>query len=118
MNAKHTVQKWIDAFNRGDFQSLEDLYAEDAVNHQMPNVPIKGKAAIGEMLRQEFSNSPEMFCIPVQILEDGEWAALEWRDPKDFRGCGFFHVQQGKITEQRGYWDRLSFEAIYKNKQG
>ena len=114
MHAKHTVQKWVEAFNRADAAALEKLYADDAVNHQMPNVAVHGKAAIGEMFRQEFANSPEMFCIPVQILEDGEWAALEWKDPKDLRGCGFFHVKDGKIIMQRGYWDRLSFENAYK----
>lgn len=34
---------------------------------------------------------------------------LEWRDPKGLRGCGFFHVVDGYIRFQRGYWDRLSF---------
>ena len=30
-----------------------------------------------------------MVCEVEQILEDGEWAALEWRDPPGLRGCGF-----------------------------
>ena len=44
-----------------------------------------------------------------QILEDGEWAILEWKDPLGLRGCGFFQVIEGKIKLQRGYWDKLSF---------
>lgn len=51
----------------------------------------------------------EMTCIVEQILEDGEWGILEWRDPLGLRGCGFFHVVDGKIKFQRGYWDKLSF---------
>ena len=43
------------------------------------------------------------------IFEDGQWAILEWRDPLGLRGCGFFHVVNGKILFQRGYWDKLSF---------
>ncbi|HEV8433519.1 MAG TPA: hypothetical protein VGR95_08900 [Thermoanaerobaculia bacterium] len=27
----------------------------------------------------------------------------------DSAGCGFFHVQDGLIVFQRGYWDKLSF---------
>jgi nicotinamidase-related amidase len=34
---------------------------------------------------------------------------LEWKDPLGLRGCGFFHVVNGKIKFQRGYWDKLSF---------
>jgi hypothetical protein len=50
-----------------------------------------------------------MTCIIENLFQDGEWAILEWRDPKGLRGCGFFHVQRDKITFQRGYWDKLSF---------
>jgi hypothetical protein len=50
-----------------------------------------------------------MICIVENIFEDGEWAILEWRDPKGLRGCGFFHVRKDRIVFQRGYWDKLSF---------
>lgn len=51
----------------------------------------------------------DMVCIVDHIFEDGEWAILEWRDPLGLRGCGFFHVVDGMIVFQRGYWDKLSF---------
>jgi len=92
---------------------LESLYAVNAVNHQMPNQPVKGRAAIGEMFRNEFAAAPQMHCIPVQIIEEGNWAVLEWKDPKDFHGCGFFEIKDGLIQTQRGYWDRLSFMKLY-----
>jgi limonene-1,2-epoxide hydrolase len=50
-----------------------------------------------------------MTCRVERILEDGEWAALEWSDPNGLRGCGFFHVRDGQIVFQRGYFDQLSF---------
>ena len=40
----------------------------------------------------------EMVCIIGNVFEDGEWAILEWRDPKGLRGCGFFHVQDDLIV--------------------
>jgi hypothetical protein len=55
----------------------------------------------------------EMVCIPENLFEDGEWAILEWRDPKGLRGCGFFHVIDGEIAFQRGYWDKLSFLKLH-----
>ena len=48
-------------------------------------------------------------CIVENIFEDGQWAILEWIDPLGLRGCGFFHVVNGKILFQRGYWDKLTF---------
>jgi len=47
--------------------------------------------------------------IVEQLFECGEWAVLEWRDPNGLRGCGFFHVRDGLIVFQRGYFDQLSF---------
>jgi limonene-1,2-epoxide hydrolase len=29
------------------------------------------------------------------------------------RGCGFFHVVDGKIAFQRGYWDKLSLIRLH-----
>ena len=113
MTPKQTVEKWLAAFNQADTALLESLYAEDATNHQMPNAPVVGSAAIGQMFRNEFAAAPTMHCIPVQIIEEGRWAVLEWQDPKGFRGCGFFEVQDGKIKTQRGYWDKLSFQKLY-----
>ncbi|MEO7486234.1 MAG: nuclear transport factor 2 family protein [Ferruginibacter sp.] len=108
MQPKEIVLKWIAAFNRADVNSLGDLYAENAINHQVVNEPVVGQRAIKKMFEQEFSQA-EMVCIPEQIFQDGEWAIWEWKDPKGVRGCGFFHVVNDQIIFQRGYWDKLSF---------
>ena len=110
---RQTVEKWLKAFNNADTTTLESLYAKNAINHQMPNEPIHGQEAIGKMFRNEFSVAPEMHCIPVQIIEEGTWAVLEWTDPKGFTGCGFFEVSNGLIQTQRGYWDRMTFNKLY-----
>lgn len=112
MSPKEVLQKWIDAFNRADIWAIADLYAENAINHQVANEPIIGKTAIKQMFADEFSNA-EMVCIPENIFADGEWAILEWKDPKGLRGCGFFHIVDGKIIFQRGYWDKLSFLKLH-----
>lgn len=108
MQPKKVLLKWIDAFNKADCKTLSELYHEDAINHQVANEPVQGKSAIKKMFENEFAMA-EMVCIPENIFEDGEWAIMEWKDPKGLRGCGFFHVTDGKIKLQRGYWDKLSF---------
>lgn len=108
MKPKELIRAWIDAFNKADVEALASFYHEDAVNHQVANEPVHGKAAIREMFRKEFSTA-DMHCLVENIFEDGEWGILEWKDPSGLRGCGFFHITDGKIKFQRGYWDKLSF---------
>lgn len=100
--------RWVELFNAADLDGLAALYHDDAVNHQVANAPVLGKAAIREMFAREFA-SAKMVCIVEQILEETPWAILEWKDPLGLRGCGFFRVEGGLITLQRGYWDKLSF---------
>lgn len=106
MSLKNIIQDWVNAFNLKDYEKLAEFYHEDAINHQIANEPIFGKAAIGEMFKNEFQY--EMTCIVENIFEDNDWAILEWRDPNGLRGCGFFHFIDGKIKMQRGYWDKMT----------
>jgi limonene-1,2-epoxide hydrolase len=115
---RQIIEKWLAAFNEANTKELETLYANNAVNHQMPNEPVTGRQAIGQMFRDEFVAAPDMHCIPVQIIEEGNWAVLEWRDPKGFRGCGFFEVRDELIQTQRGYWDKLTFNKLYSVETG
>jgi hypothetical protein len=108
MAAKEPVTKWVEAFNQKDIETLAGFYHEDAINHQVVFEPLVGKAAIKKMFTEEFAKA-DMVCIIENIFEDKEWAILEWKDPLGLRGCGFFHIQDGKIKFQRGYWDMLSF---------
>jgi hypothetical protein len=108
MRPKELVQQWVNVFNQADPARLSEFYADDAINHQVVNEPVVGKAAIRQMFSDEFSRA-EMICLVENIFEDGEWAILEWKDPNGLRGCGFFHILNDKIVFQRGYWDKLSF---------
>lgn len=112
MTPKQLVQKWVEVFNTADAEALAELYAPNAINHQVANAPVEGRAAIKAMFQQEFAQA-EMVCIVENIFEDGEWAILEWKDPLGLRGCGFFQVRHDQIIFQRGYWDKLSFLRLH-----
>lgn len=113
MTPKELIQKWVSVFNQANAQVLTDFYAEDAVNHQIPNEPVRGKAAIQAMFAREFSQA-KMVCLIENLFEDGNWAILEWKDPEGLRGCGFFKIENGKIVLQRGYWDKLTFLRVHQ----
>lgn len=108
LQPRELVRAWVEAFNRADADALAAFYTDDAVNHQVAESPVRGRAAIRRMFADGFATAT-MVCIPENIFADGEWAMLEWRDPLGLRGCGFFHVREGQIVFQRGYWDKLSF---------
>jgi limonene-1,2-epoxide hydrolase len=108
MSPKALVEEWVRRFNAGDVEGLAQLYAAEAVNHQVVMEPLRGREAIRRMFEIEFGRA-EMVCLVENIFADGEWAILEWRDPKGLRGCGFFQVRDGEIVFQRGYFDQLSF---------
>lgn len=112
MKPKELIKRWIEVFNNKDADALAELYAPDAVNHQVVTDPIIGREAIKQMFATEFARA-EMVCIPENIFLDGEWAILEWKDPLGLRGCGFFHIVDGEIIFQRGYWDKLSFLRMH-----
>jgi ketosteroid isomerase-like protein len=112
MTPRALVDEWIRRFNAADVAGLADLYHEDAVNHQVTQDPVEGRDAIRAMFEREFATT-EMICIPEIIHEAGDVAILEWRDPLGLRGCGFFTVRDGRITFQRGYWDKLSFLKMH-----
>ena len=112
MTPKALVVQWVALFNKGDAAAIAALYAEDATNHQVAETPVTGRDAIEAMFKGQFA-AAKMVCIPENLFEDGNWAILEWRDPKGLRGCGFFQVKDGKIAFQRGYWDKLSFLKLH-----
>lgn len=113
MTPKQVLEKWLQAFNNADAEAIADLYSDTAVNHQVANEPVNGKQAIYDMFAREFATA-DMVCIPENMFEDGDWAILEWKDPKGMRGCGFFNVVDSKIVFQRGYWDKLSFHRLHQ----
>ena len=108
MKPKQLIEIWVQLFNQGKADEIAELYHSDAINHQVTNEAVKGKEAIRKMFAEEFT-AAEMTCIVENIFEDNDWGILEWKDPLGLRGCGFFHIIDGKIKFQRGYWDKLSY---------
>lgn len=108
---KQLVEKWVKYFNSADINGLCSLYHEDAINHQVVTEPLIGIDAIRTLFETEFARA-EMICNIEKIHEADDWAIMEWSDPLGLRGCGFFHIVDGKIALQRGYFDQLSFFRI------
>jgi steroid delta-isomerase-like uncharacterized protein len=117
MTPKEVVRAFHAAFVARDVDALCALYADDAVNHQVAEAPLRGKDAIRRSFEEFFRAFPDETTEVVNLLEDGEWGIWEWRggsrsapsSAPPLHGCGFFQVRGGKIVLQRGYWDKLTF---------
>ena len=68
MSPKEIVRAWIEAFNRADAEALGRLYAESAINHQVAELAVEGRAAIQQMFETEFARA-RMICIPDNLFE-------------------------------------------------
>lgn len=123
---KQVVRAWVEALNAHDADAATALYHEDAVNIQVAiGTPLEGKHAIHADFVNFFRSTPDTYTHIENLFGDGEWAILEWSGGGTFvgddaasgatgraytlKGCGFFHVIDGKIRFQRGYWDKLSW---------
>ncbi|MEZ9526393.1 hypothetical protein AB4243_19715 [Enterovibrio norvegicus] len=47
MEPKQIVQKWVEAFNKGDADLITEFYSEGAINHQVANDPVVGGHTAG-----------------------------------------------------------------------
>ena len=123
---RQVIEKWVAAFNSHDADAAAALYHDDATNTQVAaGEPAIGRDAIHNELRQFFEAFPDNYTNIENLFEDGKWVIVEWSgggtwqgefaglagNGKSFKlqGCGFFHVIDGKIKFQRGYWDKATW---------
>jgi ketosteroid isomerase-like protein len=67
---RDVVRAWVEAFNRADVDALASLYEGAAINHQVAESPVQGRAAIREMLAKGFK-ATEMVCISNGAIRRG-----------------------------------------------
>lgn len=123
MSPKEVVRKWIEAFNTRDAELGASLYHEDAEIMQVAfGIPLTGREAIYQDLKEFFKHNPDNETHIVNLFSEGEWAIVEWIGNATFfltpesqgkrftlRGSGFFHITDGKINHQRGYFDKATW---------
>lgn len=130
MSGKHIAEKWVDAYNRHDIDAMIDIYDVDIVNEQMPwGKSVRGRDAMRGVFLNVFQAFPDIKLEVINVIETRQHIVLEWKFggtmkgnfaghlPNDrcftMRGCEIFRIENGKIREQRGYWDKATmFEQL------
>ena len=109
-----------DAFNRHDVDAILSYFADDG-EWLMARGPdpwearrLRGKQAIGDVLRARYAVIPDMRWVDMQHFIDagGSRACSEWTvkgtpregPPLDFLGCDLWTFRDGRITKKDTYW--------------
>ena len=118
--AEKVVRDFCAAAARRDPSALRPFFADDVVYHNIPMDPAVGIEATMALLDM-FMNMCEALTFEVHHLaSDGATVLTERTDTFTIRGktaplpvMGAFHVQDGKITAWRDYFDMGQVTAIF-----
>lgn len=130
ISAKEVIAAWLQAYNSHDLDAVVALYDVEATNTQAPwGTPIVGQRAVRSTFARTFASFPDIHGVAERLVEASDVVVLEWtfsgtmhgpfagHSPSGrrfvLRGCEIFRVDDGRIVEQRGYWDKASmFEQL------
>ena len=122
---KALARRVLDCFNTGDVDSLDEIVAPDAEDHdtQNPHRGDRGPAAMKQTIEMYRAAFPDLkMTIEEQIAEGdlvcSRWVAVGTHDgdlpglPATGRqttvtGIGIDRIENGKIAEAWGNWDTL-----------
>jgi limonene-1,2-epoxide hydrolase len=106
------VKDFCEAFGRRDSAELLTFFTDDAVYHNMPMAPVKGKDAIKGVLDMFLRPAQSVEFVMLHIAEAGNVVFTE-RVDKFAMGertielpvSGVFELKDGKIAAWRDYFD-------------
>ena len=108
----------IAAWPEGDAAKLASFFSEDAVDHNIPMEPIKGRGAIQSALAEFMGMGSQVAVDIVHIVADGAIVMIERVDyfigPEKTISLpimGIFEVHDGVITVWRDYFDLNQFTS-------
>ncbi len=110
------VRAFCEAFSRRNSDELLGFFTEDAVYHNMPMPPVRGKEAIRSVLDMFLKPSQSVEFIILQIAASDGAVLTERLDRfvmggknVDLPVCGVFEVDGGKIAAWRDYFDMAAW---------
>lgn len=115
-NNVELVRAFCAAFSRRDTDELLGFFAEDAVYHNMPMPPVRGKDAIRGVLDMFLKPAQSVEFIVLHIAAEGDTVLTERLDKFVIGGktvelpvCGVFDMATGKILAWRDYFDMATW---------
>ncbi len=119
MSNSDKVRAFIGAWERRDLDAIVAAMAPDAVYHNIPMAPVRGREAIRAALMPFLAPAKEIAWEILAIAEDAQGRVLTERvDAFVFEGgkrlalpvMGVFEFKDGLISAWRDYWDMADFQ--------
>ena len=111
-DAIQVVRDFCAAWEARDQQRILDAFTDDAVYHNMPMQPAKGKDAIKGLLSMILTPASDVMFEIKHIVADGDVVMTERIDSFEIAArtvtlpvMGVFEVRDGKIAAWRDYFD-------------
>lgn len=103
------IESWVKYFNGRDVARCVGLYADDAVLHVAFAELVQGRQAIEGLFAAYFATAP-LHCIVRHLYAgQGGRVVLEWEDKVGLLGVNIYDFIDGRIQQQRNYFDQISF---------
>lgn len=115
MENKSIADKWFEAFNKHNLDSLLNLYDENAihfspkllVNHPETKGLIKGKGELRKWWKESFDKLPTLKYFPEMIICEGENVFMKYKRTVDGQNDLIvgetLRIVNGVIVESRVY---------------
>src|ERR1700690_23727 len=108
------IQRFNEAFNRHDADSLSALMTDDTVFEDTSPAPdgrrVQGKAAVVDFWRGWFARNPDAQFEAEEIIVSGDRAIVRWvyrkmrnGQPWHLRGVDLFTVRNGTVAAKLAY---------------
>ncbi len=115
-DAEKIVNDFCKCWNRRNLEEIMSYFADDAVYHNMPVDPAKGKDAIRATINTFLPGSTYVEFKVLHTASTGEVVFNERVDMFEMNGkrielpvAGVFQIKNGKIALWRDYFDMQSF---------
>jgi limonene-1,2-epoxide hydrolase len=115
-NPIDVVQEFCDAWAKGDLDAIIDFFTDDAVYHNIPIAPVRGRDAIRETIAGFTAGVDTVEFRVLHIAAAGSVVLTERVDAFitptvtiELPVMGTFEVVDGKIAAWRDYFDLNQF---------
>ena len=106
------VREFCDAWSRRDADELTGYFTDDAVYHNMPLEPLRGREAIRAFLTGFLAGAETAEFRMINLVADGDIVMTERIDrftlagrAGEFPVMGIFEISGDKIAAWRDYFD-------------
>jgi steroid delta-isomerase-like uncharacterized protein len=116
----------FEALQRRDLDAVGELQHDEVEDDFIAIGVYRGRQAVRGFFEELFAAMPDGAPMPERILEDGEYATVQWRIEGTFSGSPFqgvratgrhvevrgvdvMHIVDGRLLDNVIYWDNLSF---------